>query len=216
MPARGRSRRRRAWVDAVLPLGRAKTSKPANAARRAIALREPLAPDAASWIRLRNRSTSARGCGRSSPLPASSGVSQPNALRTTAREAPALRLANRRCATNARDETPFRCRGGTRDVVAACVWIALVTTPTAPYVDFIGAFAISGLGMALLFAPVANVVLSSVKPHEEGQASGANNAIRELGGVFGVAVLAARLSAIMGSSQSAAAGTAIWPSAAYG
>jgi ABC-type glycerol-3-phosphate transport system permease component len=45
--------------------------------------------------------------------------------------------------------------------------------------------------MALFFAPVANVVLSSVKPEEEGQASGANNAIRELGGVFGVAVLAA-------------------------
>jgi MFS family permease len=39
-------------------------------------------------------------------------------------------------------------------------------------------------------APVANVVLSSVRPEEEGQASGANNAIRELGGVFGVAVLA--------------------------
>ena len=50
---------------------------------------------------------------------------------------------------------------------------------------------ISGLGMALFFAPVANVVLSSVRPQEEGQASGANNAIRELGGVFGVAVLAA-------------------------
>jgi hypothetical protein len=37
---------------------------------------------------------------------------------------------------------------------------------------------------------VANVLLSSVRPEEEGQASGANNAIRELGGVFGVAVLA--------------------------
>src|SRR3954462_3996279 len=45
--------------------------------------------------------------------------------------------------------------------------------------------------MAMYFAPVANVVLSSVTPDEEGQASGANNAIRELGGVFGVAVLAA-------------------------
>jgi uncharacterized membrane protein YeiH len=45
--------------------------------------------------------------------------------------------------------------------------------------------------MGLFFAPVANVVLSAVRPEEEGQASGANNAIRELGGVFGVAVLAA-------------------------
>ena len=43
--------------------------------------------------------------------------------------------------------------------------------------------------MAMFFAPVANVVLSAVRPQEEG-ASGANNAIRELGGVFGVAVLA--------------------------
>jgi hypothetical protein len=38
---------------------------------------------------------------------------------------------------------------------------------------------------------MANVTLSAVRPHEEGQASGASNAIRELGGVFGVAVLAA-------------------------
>jgi hypothetical protein len=45
--------------------------------------------------------------------------------------------------------------------------------------------------MALFYAPVANVVLSSVKSAEEGIASGAYNAIRELGGVFGVAVLAA-------------------------
>jgi hypothetical protein len=37
---------------------------------------------------------------------------------------------------------------------------------------------------------VANVVLSSVGAHEEGKASGANNAIRELGGVLGVTVLA--------------------------
>jgi MFS family permease len=58
-------------------------------------------------------------------------------------------------------------------------------------VEFIGAFLISGVGMALFFAPVANVILSSVRPEQEGQASGANNAIRELGGVFGVAVLAA-------------------------
>ena len=43
---------------------------------------------------------------------------------------------------------------------------------------------------ALFFAPIATVVLSSVRLIEAGQASGANNAIRELGGVFGVAVLA--------------------------
>ena len=69
-------------------------------------------------------------------------------------------------------------------------WIAAVSTPTTPYIDLVLPFALSGMGMALFFAPVANVVLVAVRTVEEGQASGANNAIRELGGVFGVAVLA--------------------------
>ncbi|HYX75806.1 MAG TPA: MFS transporter, partial [Gaiellaceae bacterium] len=69
-------------------------------------------------------------------------------------------------------------------------WIAYVSTPTVAYSALVTPFILSGVGMALYFAPVANVVLSSVRPEEEGQASGANNAIRELGGVFGVAVLA--------------------------
>src|SRR5207244_1917041 len=51
-------------------------------------------------------------------------------------------------------------------------------------------FVLGGIGMALVFAPAANAVLSAVRPAEAGQASGATNAIREIGGVFGVAVLA--------------------------
>jgi MFS family permease len=69
-------------------------------------------------------------------------------------------------------------------------WIAFVSTPTVPYSELVGPFVLSGVGMGLFFAPVANVVLSAVRPEEEGQASGVTNAIRELGGVFGVAVLA--------------------------
>jgi len=69
-------------------------------------------------------------------------------------------------------------------------WMAAVSTPTISYGSLVAPFVLSGAGMALFFAPVANVVLSSVRPSEEGQASGAQNAIRELGGVFGVAVLA--------------------------
>jgi EmrB/QacA subfamily drug resistance transporter len=69
-------------------------------------------------------------------------------------------------------------------------WIAAVTGPTSGYSSIVIPFILSGAGMALFFAPVANVVLSAVRPEEEGQASGAQNAIRELGGVFGVAVLA--------------------------
>src|SRR6266511_2831508 len=70
-------------------------------------------------------------------------------------------------------------------------WLGAAMTPTVAYSSLVPGFVISGIGMALFFAPVANVVLSAVLPREEGQASGANNAIRELGGVFGVAVLAA-------------------------
>ena len=73
---------------------------------------------------------------------------------------------------------------------AGLAWIAAISTPTTPYVDIIGPFVLAGAGMSLFFAPVANVVLSSVRDVEQGQASGANNAIRELGGVLGVAVLA--------------------------
>ena len=51
-------------------------------------------------------------------------------------------------------------------------------------------FVMAGAGMALVFAPSANAVLSSVRAEQAGQASGANNAIREVGGVLGVAVLA--------------------------
>jgi EmrB/QacA subfamily drug resistance transporter len=80
----------------------------------------------------------------------------------------------------------------------ALAWIALVSTPTVSYSTLIGPFVVAGVGMALFFAPVANVVLSAVRRHEEGQASGANNAIRELGGVFGVAVLAAIFSRVGG------------------
>ena len=69
-------------------------------------------------------------------------------------------------------------------------WIAAISTPATAYGSLVAPFVISGIGMGLFFAPVANVVLSSVRPEQEGQASGANNAIRELGGVFGVAVLA--------------------------
>jgi EmrB/QacA subfamily drug resistance transporter len=69
-------------------------------------------------------------------------------------------------------------------------WLAAVSTPTVPYTELVIPFILSGTGMAMFFAPVANVVLSAVRLEEEGKASGTNNAIREVGGVFGVAVLA--------------------------
>ncbi|HEV7641190.1 MAG TPA: DHA2 family efflux MFS transporter permease subunit [Gaiellaceae bacterium] len=83
-------------------------------------------------------------------------------------------------------------------------WIAAVSTPTTPYIDLVAPFALSGIGMGLFFAPIANLILGAVRTEEEGQASGANNAIRELGGVFGVAVLASVFSHYGGYSNGTA------------
>src|SRR6266851_2454181 len=93
-------------------------------------------------------------------------------------------------------------------------WLALIASPAVPYLDLVPAFVVSGVGMSLFFAPVANVVLSSVRRTEEGIASGANNAIRELGGVFGIAVLgavfAARGGYASGASFVSGMSSAVW------
>jgi EmrB/QacA subfamily drug resistance transporter len=69
-------------------------------------------------------------------------------------------------------------------------YLALTSTPDVAYGTLVPGFVMAGTGMALVFAPAANAVLSSVRPSEAGQASGATNTIREVGGVLGVAVLA--------------------------
>ena len=73
----------------------------------------------------------------------------------------------------------------------ALAWLASMISTHLAYSDMIVPFVMAGAGMALVFAPSANAVLSSVRTEEAGQASGANNAIREVGGVLGVAVLGA-------------------------
>jgi len=73
---------------------------------------------------------------------------------------------------------------------AALAIIGSVATPNADYLLFVPPFMLAGIGMSLFFAPTANLVLSAVRREEEGRASGVNNTIREIGGVFGVAVLA--------------------------
>ncbi len=82
-------------------------------------------------------------------------------------------------------------------------WMAIVLSPTTPYLDFVPAFVLSGVGMALFFVPVASVVLTSVGRADEGVASGTNNAVRELGGVLGISVLGAVFSGLGGYASGA-------------
>jgi EmrB/QacA subfamily drug resistance transporter len=103
-------------------------------------------------------------------------------------------------------------------LAAGLGWLAAASSPTVGYATLVPALVISGVGMSLFFAPVANVVLGSVRRDQEGIASGANNAIRELGGVFGIAVLGAVFSARGGYTSGAAfvsgLSSAVWVGAA--
>jgi EmrB/QacA subfamily drug resistance transporter len=84
---------------------------------------------------------------------------------------------------------PFMFAGLTLQA-SALAWLASMISTHLAYSHMIVPFAMAGAGMALVFAPSANAVLASVRTEQAGQASGANNAIREVGGVLGVAVLA--------------------------
>jgi len=87
-------------------------------------------------------------------------------------------------------------------------WLAVAVQPSTPFTHLIPAFVISGIGMAMFFAPAAALVLGTVRRDEEGIASGAANAMRELGGVFGIAAAVAVFAASGGyaSARSFTAG----------
>ena len=84
---------------------------------------------------------------------------------------------------------PFMVAGLALQAIALG-WLATLAGIHQSYTSMIAPFVLAGGGMALVFAPAANAVLASVRTDQAGQASGATNAIRELGGVLGIAVLA--------------------------
>jgi EmrB/QacA subfamily drug resistance transporter len=89
---------------------------------------------------------------------------------------------------------------------AGLYWIAAVTTTTMPYSHVIPGLVLGGIGNGLFFAPIANLVLGAVRRDQEGLASGVNNAIREFGGVLGVAVMGAIFAAHGGYGPTATLG----------
>ncbi|MGW8503279.1 MFS transporter [Streptomyces sp. CLCI03] len=117
-------------------------------------------------------------------------------------------------------------RIGGRPVVAAGLafqalglgWFAAILSADVSYAAQLPPLILSGIGMALYFAPAANVLMSTVTPADQGKASGTNNALREVGGALGVAVLASVFSAQGGyeSPQAFTDGTipALWIGAA--
>ncbi|ANB07969.1 MFS transporter [Streptomyces ambofaciens] len=94
-------------------------------------------------------------------------------------------------------------RVGGRPVVAAGLFfqaaglghLAYVVTTDASYGVQLPGLIMSGIGMALYFAPASALVMAGVTAKEQGIASGANNALREVGGALGIAVMASVFSA---------------------
>ncbi|SDT39203.1 DHA2 family efflux MFS transporter permease subunit [Actinoplanes derwentensis] len=91
----------------------------------------------------------------------------------------------------------FGARLGVRNLVVAgqfllaagLLWVGLVLSTDAVYIDFIGAFLLAGIGMGLTFAPISTITLASVSAQQRGVASGTNNTVREFGVAAGVAAL---------------------------
>ena len=69
-------------------------------------------------------------------------------------------------------------------------WVARIAAPGMGYGELAAALSVAGVGISLVFPTVANAVVGSVPPQDVGIASGTNSAVREIGGVFGISVLA--------------------------
>jgi EmrB/QacA subfamily drug resistance transporter len=70
-------------------------------------------------------------------------------------------------------------------------WIALIAEPGMSYASMVPALMVAGAGVSMALPSVQNAVVGAVSRGEVGKASGVNSLMRELGGVFGIAVLVA-------------------------
>jgi EmrB/QacA subfamily drug resistance transporter len=70
-------------------------------------------------------------------------------------------------------------------------WIALIADPGLSYAEFVVPSIVAGVGVSMAIPSAQNSVVGSVADEDVGKAAGANSMMRELGGVFGVAVAVA-------------------------
>ena len=94
--------------------------------------------------------------------------------------------------------------GGLTLQALGMAWVALIADPQLAYVDLVVPLIVSGVGASMAIPPAASSVVGAVAHDAVGKAAGANSMLRELGGVFGIALAVAVFSAV-GSYGSAAA-----------
>ena len=93
--------------------------------------------------------------------------------------------------------------GGLTAFAGALIWIALIARTGLPYPELIAPLLLAGCGVSLAIPPTQSVVMTAVAPADIGKASGTFNMLRQLGGVFGVAICAAVFAAHGGYSSAA-------------
>jgi EmrB/QacA subfamily drug resistance transporter len=94
--------------------------------------------------------------------------------------------------------------GGLALQAAGMAWIAVIAESGLAYGEMIAPLVVAGVGASMAIPPAASSVVGAVAQEEVGKAAGANSMLRELGGVFGIAILVA-VFAGAGSYASAAA-----------
>jgi EmrB/QacA subfamily drug resistance transporter len=74
---------------------------------------------------------------------------------------------------------------------AGMAWLASVAVTGLSYSSMLGPFIMAGIGVSMAIPAAQNSVVGSVHDDDLGKASGANSMMREMGGVFGIAVAVA-------------------------
>jgi EmrB/QacA subfamily drug resistance transporter len=87
-------------------------------------------------------------------------------------------------------ERPFLVAGLTLQGVGMG-WIALIAQPGMAYASMIPALMIAGAGVSMALPSAQNAAIGAVPARAIGKAAGINSTVRELGGVFGIAIAVA-------------------------
>jgi MFS family permease len=87
-------------------------------------------------------------------------------------------------------ERPFMVAGLALQAVGMA-WIALIAEPGMAYGQLVVPLVVAGVGVSMAIPSGQNSVVGAVAEEASGKAAGPNSMMRELGGVFGIAIAAA-------------------------
>jgi MFS family permease len=93
--------------------------------------------------------------------------------------------------------------GGLTLQAAGMAWLALIAEPGMGYTQMLAPFILAGVGVSMAIPAAQSSVVGSIGTDAIGKAAGANSMMRELGGVFGVAIAVAVFAAAGGYASPA-------------